>query len=60
MDYVEELRQQQDRAWCKFAAAALQALLGNLGYVQASFETEGVAKHAAKYADAMLKEWEKR
>lgn len=50
----------KNETWVKFAAAALRALLGNLGYVQASFETEQVAAHAAKYADAMLKEWEKR
>lgn len=41
-------------AWAKFAAAALQAL------VPLFADTELAAKHAAKYADAMMKEWGQR
>lgn len=49
-----------DAAWNKFAAAALQALLTReMDWFAGSVEAD-TAKSAAAFADAMMKEWEKR
>lgn len=50
----------RDTAWVKFAAAALQALLTQeTNWFEEDLEAD-IAKVAAAFADAMMKEWGKR
>jgi hypothetical protein len=48
-----DILERKDKAWVKFAAAALQGLISAYG-------PEEAAIRAAKFADEMLKEWVKR
>lgn len=47
-------------AWDKFAAAAMQGLIPQYSQFTSADMVEHVAKLAAEYADAMMKEWSKR
>lgn len=56
---MSDFAEQMDKVWVKFAAAALESLV-LLRHEEDALDKELVAKQAAEYADAMLKQWEKR
>lgn len=58
---MSDFAEQMDKVWVRFAAAALESLMSIRGdRVASTSEVKFVTDEAAKYADAMLKQWEKR
>lgn len=57
---MSDFAEQMNKVWVRFAAAALQGLTVTTARHSEDGIDERVVKMAAEYADAMMKEWEKK